>query len=175
LRAPQSSPKPSAPRRWTARPRLLRPSPTMASAGEPGSAWRLSSVMVGPFRLHRRPATHVPEHAPREPTPRQEPLPELVDKRPLPLAYEPPEETLTRTAPLLDTLPLAGPDTTPSWISTPKLELESQAPRRVMICTVQLPSKREAACAVSHATVVAIAPAIAAIESKIVFIAATLR
>ena len=140
---------------------------------EPGGAWRLSSVMAGPFRLHRRPATHVPEHAPREPTPRQEPLPELVDKRPLPLAYEPPDETLTRTAPLLDTLPLAGPDTTPSWISTPKLELGSQAPRRVMICTVQLPSKREAACAV--ATVVAIAPAIAALESKIVFIAATLR
>jgi hypothetical protein len=35
-----------------------------------------------------------------------------------------------------------------------------------MICTVQLPSKREAACAVSNATVVAIAPAIAALESK---------
>jgi hypothetical protein len=46
-------------------------------------------------RAHRRPATHVPEHAPREPAPRQEPLPELVDKRPLPFAYEPPEETLT--------------------------------------------------------------------------------
>jgi hypothetical protein len=98
-----------------------------------------------------------------------------MDKRPLPLAYEPPEETLTRTAPLLDTLPLAGPDTTPSWIWIPKLELGSQAPRRVTICTVQLPSKREAACAVSHAAVVAIAPAIAALESKIVFIAATLR
>jgi hypothetical protein len=97
-----------------------------------------------------------------------------VDKRPLPLAYEPPEETLTRTAPFLDTLPLAGPDTIPSWISTPKLELGSQAPRRVMICTVQLPSKREAAC-VSHAAVVAIAVAIAALESKIVFIAAHLR
>jgi non-heme chloroperoxidase len=52
-----------------------------------------------------------------------------VDKRPLPLAYEPPDETLTLTAPLLDTLPLAVPDTTPSWISTPKLELGSQAPR----------------------------------------------
>jgi hypothetical protein len=57
------------------------------------------------------------------------------------------------TAPLLDTLPLAAPDTTPLWISTPKLELGSQAPRRVVICTVQLPSKREAACAVSLAAV----------------------
>jgi hypothetical protein len=107
--------------------------------------------------------------------PRQEPPPKLVDKRPLPLAYEPPEETLTLTAPLLDTLPLAAPDTTPSWISTPKLELGSQAPRRVVICTVQLPSKREAACAVSLAAVVTIATArtIAALGSKIVFIAAT--
>jgi hypothetical protein len=44
-----------------------------------------------------------------------------------------------------------------------------------VICTVQLPSKREAACAASLAAVVAIAPttAIAALESKIVFIAAT--
>jgi len=75
----------------------------------------------------------------------------------------------------LDTLPLAAPDTTPSWISTPKLELGSQAPRRVLICTVQLPSKREAACAVSLAAVVAIATTamIAALESTIVFIAAT--
>jgi hypothetical protein len=124
---------------------------------------------------HRRPATHVPEHAPREPTPRQEPPPELVDKRPLPLAYEPPDETLTLTAPLLDTLPLAAPDTTPSWISTPKVELGSQAPRRVVICTAQLPSKREAACAVFLVAVAAIATAatIAALESKIVLIAAT--
>jgi hypothetical protein len=46
-----------------------------------------------------------------------------------------------------------------------------------MIRTVQLPSKREAACAASHAAVVAIEPTatIAALESKIVFIAATLR
>jgi hypothetical protein len=98
-----------------------------------------------------------------------------VDRRPLPLAYEPPDETLTLTAPLLDTLPLAAPDTTPSWISTPKLELGSQAPRRVVICTVQLPSKREAACAVSLAAVAAIAMAatITALESKIVLIAVT--
>jgi hypothetical protein len=98
-----------------------------------------------------------------------------VDKRPLPLAYGPPEETLTRTAPLLDTLPLAGPDTIPSWIWTPKLELGSQAPRRVMICTAQLPSKREAACAISIAAVAAITTTakIAAPESKIVLIAAT--
>jgi hypothetical protein len=124
---------------------------------------------------HRRPATHVPEHAPREPTPCQEPPPELVDRCPLPLAYEPPDETLTLTAPLLDTLPLAAPDTTPSWISTPKVELGSQAPRRVVICTTQLPSKREAACAVFLVAVAAIATAatIAALESKIVLIAAT--
>jgi hypothetical protein len=96
--------------------------------------------------------------------------PELVDKRPLPLAYEPPDETLTLTAPLLDTLPLPAPDTIPSWISTPKLELGSQAPRRVVICTVQLPSKREAACAVAA---IATAAMIAALESKIVLIAAT--
>src|ERR1700683_4450746 len=43
-----------------------------------------------------------------------------------PTRYEPPDETLTLTAPLLDTLPLAAPDTIPSWISTPKLELGSQ-------------------------------------------------
>jgi hypothetical protein len=98
-----------------------------------------------------------------------------VDKRPLPLAYEAPDETLTLTAPLLDTLPLAAPDTTPSWISTPKLEFGSQAPRRVVICTVQLPSKREAACAVSlvAAAAIAIAATIAALESKIVLTAAT--
>ena len=149
--------------RSTARPRLR---------GYP-RIFRPDAATV-PQTTHRRPATHVPEHAPREPTPRQEPPPELVDKRPLPLAYEPPEETLTLTAPLLDTLPLPAPDTTPSWISTPKLELGSQAPRRVVICTVQLPSKREAACAVSLAAVVAIATTamIAALESKIVFIAA---
>jgi hypothetical protein len=72
----------------------------------------------------------------------------------------------------LDTLPLAAPDTTPSWISTPKLELGSQAPRRVVICTAQLPSKREAACVVSLAAVAAIAT-IAALENNIVLIAAT--
>jgi hypothetical protein len=97
-----------------------------------------------PGQNHRRPADHLPEQAPREPTPRQLPPPELADNRPLPLAFEPPEATLTLTAPLLDTLPWTGippaPDTTPSWISTPKLELGSQAPRCVMICTVQLPS-----------------------------------
>jgi hypothetical protein len=56
-----------------------------------------------------------------------------------------------------------------------KAELGSQAPRRVVICTVQPPSKREAACAVSLAAVAAIATAatIAALESKIVLIAAT--
>jgi hypothetical protein len=70
----------------------------------------------------------------------------------------------------LDTLPLAAPDTTPSWISTPKLEPGSQAPRRVIICTVQLPSKLEAACAVSAIATIA---TIAALESKIVLIAAT--
>jgi hypothetical protein len=48
------------------------------------------------------------------------------------------------TALLFDTLPWTGippaPDTTPSWISTPKLEFRSQAPRCVMICTLQFPS-----------------------------------
>jgi hypothetical protein len=73
--------------------------------------------------------------------------------------------------------PLTAPDTTPSWISTPKLELGSQAPRCVLICTVQLPSKGEAACAVSLAAVVAIATAatITTLESEIVFMAATFR
>jgi hypothetical protein len=123
-------------------------------------------------RNYRRPAVHVPEHAPREPTPCQEPPPELADKCPLPLAFEPPEETPTLTAPLLDTLPLTAPDTTPSWISTPKLELGSQAPRRVLICTVQLPSKGETAWAVSLAAVVPIAT-ITTLESKTVFMAAT--
>ena len=130
---------------------------------------------AGPaLRNYRRPAVHVPEHAPREPTPCQEPPPELADKCPLPLAFELPEETLTRTAPLFDTLPLTAPDTTPSRISTPKLELGSQAPRRVLICTVQLPSKREAACAVSLPAVVAIATAtITTLENDLVFMAAT--
>jgi hypothetical protein len=128
-----------------------------------------------PLRNYRRPAVHVPEHAPREPTPCQEPPPVLADKCPLPLAFELPEETLTLTAPLLDTLPLTAPDTIPSWISAPKLEVGSQAPRRVLICTVQLPSKGEAACAVSLAAVVAIATAatIRTLESDIVRMAAT--
>jgi len=72
----------------------------------------------------------------------------------------------------LDTRPLTAPDTTPSWISTPKLELGSQAPRRVLICTVQLPSKGDAAWAVSLAAVVPIAT-ITTLESKTVFMAAT--
>jgi hypothetical protein len=101
-------------------------------------------LRITPGQNHRRRADHLPEQAPREPTPRQLPPPELADNRPLPLAFEPPEATLTLTAPLLDTLPWTGippaPDTTPSWISTPKLELGSQAPRCVMICTLQLPS-----------------------------------
>jgi hypothetical protein len=79
----------------------------------------MSGTVPAGDRPHRRPATHVPEHKSREPTPCQEPPPELVDRCPLPLA----DETLTLTAPLLDTLPLAAPDTTPSWISTPKAEL----------------------------------------------------
>jgi hypothetical protein len=49
------------------------------------------------------------------------------------------------------------------------VELGSQAPRRVAICTAQLPSKREAACAVSLVAVAAIATVatIAALESKL--------
>jgi hypothetical protein len=54
---------------------------------------------------HRRLADHPPEHVPREPTPCQVPPPELADNRPLPLAFELPDATLTLTAPPPDTLP----------------------------------------------------------------------
>jgi hypothetical protein len=56
----------------------------------------------------RRLADHLPEHVPREPTPRQVPPPEVADNRPLPLALCSPEATLTLTAPLLATLPRTG-------------------------------------------------------------------
>jgi hypothetical protein len=126
-------------------------------------------------RNQPRLADHVPEQGPREPTPRQEPPPELADRCPLPFAFELPEETLTVTAPLLDTLPVTAPETTPSWIWTPKLELGSQAPRCVLICTVQLPSKGEAACAVSIVAAAAITTVatITTLESEIVSMAAT--
>jgi hypothetical protein len=55
------------------------------------------------------------------PWPDQLPPPELPCNLPLPLALAPPDETLTETAPLLDTLPEtpAGPEMTPLLIKTP--------------------------------------------------------
>jgi hypothetical protein len=66
-------------------------------------------------------ADHRPEHGPRVPWPDQLPPPELPCSLPLPLALEPPDETLTETAPLLDTLPEtpAGPEMTPLLMLTP--------------------------------------------------------
>src|SRR5579863_5990499 len=93
----------------------------------------ISGNSKGRIRHHRRLADHLPEQAPCEPTPRQEPPPELADNRPLPLAFRLPEATPTLTEPLRATRPLTGmppePETMPSRISTPILELGSQAPR----------------------------------------------
>jgi hypothetical protein len=77
------------------------------------------------------------------------------------LAFRLPEATLTVTAPLPDTVPRTGMPPEPvmllPWISTPKPELGSQAPRCVMICTLQLPSNDSRACAAPAATAAAIA------------------
>jgi hypothetical protein len=111
-------------------------------------------------QLFHRLADHRPEHGPREPWPDQLPPPELPCSLPLPLALEPPDETLTETAPLLDTLPLtpAGPEMTPLLIETPTLELASHEPRVVWIETLQPPSKEAAAAAVAMAaTAIAVA------------------
>ena len=56
-------------------------------------------------RSYWRLADHLPEQAPRAPTPCQLPPPELPDNRPLPEARCSPEATLTVTAPLLATRP----------------------------------------------------------------------
>jgi hypothetical protein len=68
------------------------------------------------------------------------------------------------------------PETTPSWISTPKLELGSQVPRCVMICTVQLPSNdvRARAVSVAAAAIIATAATAQTVRSHIIFIAANL-
>jgi hypothetical protein len=81
---------------------------------------------------------------------------------PLPLALEPPDATLTETAPLLETLPWTGmppaPEMTPLLITTPRLELASHEPREVWIETLQLPSKEAASAAViMAATVITVA------------------
>jgi hypothetical protein len=87
------------------------------------------------------------------PWPDQPPPPELPCSRPLPLPLEPPDETLTETAPLLDTLPLtpAGPEMTPLPMLTPTLVLASHEPRVVWIVTLQLPSKEAASAGVTMA------------------------
>ena len=87
------------------------------------------------------------------PWPDQLPPPELPRSRPLPAPLEPPDETLTETAPLLDTLPLtpAGPEMTPLLMLTPTLVLGSHEPRVVWIETLQLPSKEAASAGVTMA------------------------
>jgi hypothetical protein len=77
----------------------------------------------------------------------------LPDSLPLPLAVDPPDETPTETAPLLDTLPWtpAGPEMTPLLIVMPTLWLASHEPRVVWIETLQLPSKEAASAAVTMA------------------------
>jgi hypothetical protein len=74
----------------------------------------------------------------------------LPCSRPLPLPLEPPDETLTETAPLPDTRPLtpAGPEMTPLLMLMPTLVLGSHEPRVVWIKTLQLPSKEAASAAV---------------------------
>jgi hypothetical protein len=78
---------------------------------------------------------------------------------PLPLPVAAPDETLTETAPLLDTLPEtpAGPEMTPLLMLMPTLVLGSHEPRVVWIVTLQLPSKEAA-----WAAVIMLASAIAA-------------
>jgi hypothetical protein len=101
-------------------------------------------------QFYPRLADHRPEHGPRVPWPDQPPPPELPCSLPLPLALAPPDETLTETAPLLDTLPWtpAGPEMTPLLMLTPTLVLGSHEPRVVWIETLQLPSKEAALAAV---------------------------
>ena len=99
------------------------------------------------------------------PWPDQLPPPELPCSLPLPLALEPPDETLTETAPLLDTLPEtpAGPEMTPLLMLTPTLELASHEPRVVWIDTLQLPSKEAAwAAGIIAATAIAVVAIVAA-------------
>jgi hypothetical protein len=99
------------------------------------------------------------------PWPDQLPPPELPCSLPLPLALEPPDETLTETAPLLDTLPETppGPEMTPLLMLTPTLEVESHEPRVVWIDTLQLPSKEAAwAAGIIAATAIAVVAIVAA-------------
>jgi hypothetical protein len=114
--------------------------------GRPGRKKNLDVAGHQGRAVYPRLADHRPEHGPREPWPDQLPPPELPCSLPLPLALEPPDATLTETAPLLDTLPLtpAGPEMTPLLIVTPTLLLASHAPRVVWIETLQLPSKEAA-------------------------------
>ena len=78
------------------------------------------------------------------------------------------------TVPLPDTVPRTGMPPEPVMLlprtSTPKLELGSQAPRCVMICTVQLPSNDVLAHALSAAAlVIATVAAIQTVRSEIRF------
>jgi hypothetical protein len=130
------------------------------------------------LQLCYRLADHRPEQGPREPWPVQLPPPELPCSLPLPLPLEPPDETLTETAPLLDTLPEtpAGPEMTPLLMLTPTLVLASHEPRVVWSETLQLPSKEAASAAVTRAaTAIAVAVIIAAgtVSVGIVFMGTT--
>ena len=91
------------------RPGTTRPQKTP----QPCASWRRA--------IYPRLADHRPEQGPRVPWPDQLPPPELPCSLPLPLALAPPDETLTETAPLPDTLPEtpAGPEMTPLLIETP--------------------------------------------------------
>jgi hypothetical protein len=89
------------------------------------------------------------------------------------LPLELPDETLTETAPLLDTLPEtpAGPEMTPLLMLMPTLVLGSHEPRVVWIVTLQLPSKEAASAAVTMAATAI--TAVRTVDIDIVFMGTT--
>src|SRR6516165_10404294 len=89
----------------------------------------------------------MPWQRPLEPCPRQTPLPPVMLRWPEPLAHEPPDCTVTLTAPLEATRPdteagLPPPLVTiPLVIATGYRRVGVQAPARVTTTTFQSPSK----------------------------------
>jgi len=103
-------------------------------------------------------AVQTPAQVPSEPVPRQEPRPELPRSRPLPLAWDEPELTLTDVAPFGATRPPTAkppppPETPPLRTSRRNIPPELQLPRVVVMVTHQDPSKGFAAFAVSATAV----------------------
>src|SRR5204863_211172 len=99
----------------------------------------------------RRCACHDPSQTPFVPWPLQIPLPLVAPRRPEPLAHEPPDCTVTLTAPLGPTRPWTAAGTSPALLTMPfviatgYLTLAGQAPPRVSMNTQQSPSKPSSA------------------------------